>query len=73
MLNLQKVLGILTNTANFDACVIEYCVRVSVSSPNLWIVFGIAGPGKALLGTKYIYLHQSSMVSSYTIISIILY
>ena len=67
--NLQKVLGILTDTADIDACVIER-VRASVSSPNLRIVFGIARSGKALLRTKYNYLHQPSMVSSYTIVSI---
>ena len=53
--NLRKVLEILTDTADIDACVIER-VRVSVSSPNLRIVFGIARSGKALLRTKYIYL-----------------
>ena len=59
------------DTADIDACVIER-VRVSVSSPNLWIVFGIARSGKVLLRTKYInfYLCQPSMVSSYTIVSI---
>ena len=63
------MLGILTDTTDTDACVIER-VRVSVSSPNLRIVFGLARSGKALLRTKYIYLHQQSMVSSYTIVSI---
>ena len=67
--NLRKVLGILTDTADIDACVIER-VRVNVSSPNLWIVFRIARSGKALLHTKYIYLHQPSMVSSYIIVFI---
>ena len=51
--NLWKVLGILTDTADIDACVIE-CVRVSVRSTTLWIVFGIARSGKALLRAKYI-------------------
>ena len=35
------------DTADIDACVTE-CVRVSVSSPNLRIVFGIARSGKVL-------------------------
>ena len=43
--NHQKVLWILTDTADIDACVIER-VRVSVSSPNLRIVFGIANQAK---------------------------
>ena len=67
--NLRKVLGILTATADIDACVIQR-VRLSVSSPNLRIMFGIVRSGKALLRTKYIYLHQPSMVSSNTIVSI---
>ena len=51
-LNLWKVLGILTDTADINACVIER-VRVSVNSPiYLRIVFGIEPSGKALLRTK---------------------
>ena len=67
--NLWKVLWILTDTGDIDACDLER-ERVNVRSPNLRIVFGIARSGKALLRTKYIYLHQPSMVSSYTIVSI---